>query len=65
MTKTAGVGPSETSSGFALSPVETCLRNTELEDLHAGICPRSLSGDASDVKVATRSARFPAQKSVG
>lgn len=65
MAKTAGVGSSRDLERLALSPVETCVRNTGLEDLHPGTCPRSLTGDYSDVKVATRSARFPAQRSAG
>jgi hypothetical protein len=37
----------------AKSLVETCVRNTFLEDLHAGIFPGSEAGDYSDVKVVT------------
>lgn len=36
---------------IALALVETCVRNTQLEDLHAGIVPQSKTGDFSDVKV--------------
>lgn len=48
--------PSEVDRGLeqlALSIVETCVRNTALEDLHAGRFPRSVSGDHSDVRVVT------------
>lgn len=31
----------------------TCFRNTELENLHAGTSPSSVSGDFSDVRVVT------------
>ncbi|UTU07743.1 hypothetical protein CcrC1_gp059c [Caulobacter phage C1] len=34
-----------------LSLVLNCVRNTQLEDLHAGIFPSSKTGDYSDVKV--------------
>lgn len=37
----------------ARSLVEVCFRNTKIEDLHAGVFPRSASGDWSDVKVVT------------
>lgn len=37
----------------ALSLVLNCVRNTGLEDLHAGISPSSKTGDYSDVKVVT------------
>ncbi|MGH7028202.1 hypothetical protein [Brevundimonas sp.] len=38
---------------LALAIVETCVRNTGLETLHAGTFPRSAAGDYSDVTVAT------------
>jgi hypothetical protein len=38
---------------LALALVETCVRNTQLEDLHAGVVPRSAVGDFSDVTVVT------------
>ncbi|AXQ69641.1 hypothetical protein HOU03_gp059 [Caulobacter phage CcrSC] len=37
----------------ALSLVLNCVRNTGLEDLHAGISPSTKTGDYSDVKVVT------------
>lgn len=44
---------------LALSLVETCVRNTGLEDLHAGVVPRSASGDFSDVRVLTPYGEIP------
>ena len=38
---------------IALALVETCVRNTQLENLHAGKVPQSATGDYSDVKVVT------------
>ncbi len=38
---------------LALALVETCVRNTQLENLHAGVVPRSAVGDYSDVSVVT------------
>jgi hypothetical protein len=36
-----------------------CVRNTFLEDLHAGITPSSQSGDFADVKVVTPYGEIP------
>lgn len=36
---------------LTLALVETCVRNTRLEELHAGRTPRSFTGDYSDVTV--------------
>jgi hypothetical protein len=36
-----------------------CFRNSVLEDLHAGICPDSASGDYSDVRVSSPSGDIP------
>jgi len=36
---------------LAKSLVEVCVRNTGIEDLHAGIFPATETGDYSDVKV--------------
>ena len=36
-----------------------CVRNTFLEDLHAGIYPSSKTGDYSDVKVVTPYGEIP------
>ena len=38
---------------LALTLVETCVRNTQLENLHAGVVPRSAIGDYTDVRVVT------------
>ncbi len=43
----------------AKSLVETCVRNTFLEDLHAGTFPGSETGDYSDVKVVTPYGEIP------
>jgi hypothetical protein len=43
----------------ATSLVETCVRNTGLEDFHAGIFPGSKTGDYSDVKVVTPYGEIP------
>jgi hypothetical protein len=42
-------------SALAKALAVTCVRNTFLEDLHAGKTPRTLTGDFSDVKVITPS----------
>lgn len=44
---------------FTLALVEQCVRNTFLEDLHAGTVPDSASGDYSDVKVVTPFGEIP------
>ncbi len=44
---------------FALVLVETCFRNTFLEDLHAGIGPSSATGDYEDVKVVSPYGEIP------
>lgn len=44
---------------LTLALVETCVRNTRLEDLHAGRTPRSLTGDYSDVTVLTPDGAIP------
>lgn len=41
------------------SLVETCFRNTVLENYHAGRFPRSPAGDYSDVKVVTPDGDIP------
>jgi hypothetical protein len=38
-------------ANFAKLLVELCVRNSSLEDLHAGVEPASMTGDYSDVKV--------------
>ncbi|MDX2074469.1 MAG: hypothetical protein SFX19_08930, partial [Alphaproteobacteria bacterium] len=42
-------------SALAKALAVTCVRNTFLEDLHAGKTPRTQAGDFSDVKVMTPS----------
>jgi hypothetical protein len=44
---------------IALALVEQCVRNTRLEDIHAGTVPESLTGDYSDVKVVTPFGEIP------
>jgi hypothetical protein len=44
---------------FAKSIVETCMRNSELENLHAGVTPSSATGDYTDVKVVTPYGEIP------
>jgi hypothetical protein len=44
---------------FAKSLVETCVRNSELENLHSGTTPSSAAGDYSDVKVVTPYGEIP------
>lgn len=44
---------------LALALVEQCVRNSRLEDLHAGTTPDSLSGDFSDVKVVSPFGEIP------
>ena len=43
----------------ARSIVERCVRNSYLEDLHAGTFPDSKSGDYADVKVVTPYGEIP------
>jgi hypothetical protein len=38
---------------------ETCVRNTQLEGLHAGAFPDSVAGDFSDVRVVTPYGEIP------
>jgi len=44
---------------LAKALVETCMRNSELENLHAGRFPSSDAGDFSDVKVVTPYGEIP------
>jgi hypothetical protein len=44
---------------FTFALVEQCVRNTGLEDLHAGVAPSSATGDYSDVKVVTPYGEIP------
>ncbi|SFG37261.1 hypothetical protein SAMN05518801_12037 [Novosphingobium sp. CF614] len=45
--------PDAAARRLALALVENCLRNSKLEDLHAGTTPGTAVGDFSDVKVVT------------
>lgn len=51
--------PDPAARRIALALVEQCVRNTCLEDLHAGIVPASLTDDYSDVKVVTPFGEIP------
>lgn len=44
---------------LAKALVETCMRNSELENLHAGRFPSSERGDFTDVKVVTPYGEIP------
>ncbi len=44
---------------IAKSLVEVCVRNSRLEDFHAGITPGSETGDFGDVKVVTPYGEIP------
>jgi hypothetical protein len=44
---------------FATALVETCVRNSRLEMLHAGVTPDSATGDYSDVKVLSPYGEIP------
>ncbi|MDR7256368.1 hypothetical protein J2X47_000529 [Sphingomonas sp. BE270] len=51
--------PEEAMRRVVLALVEHCVRNTRLEDFHAGTVPDSLIGDYSDVKVVTPYGEIP------
>ena len=59
MTETVNDNEREDLKRLTLSLVETCFRNTMLEDLHAGRTPRSAAGDYSDVVVLTPDGEIP------
>ena len=48
---------------LAFSMALICVRNTCIEDIHAGVEPSSKAGDFSDVKVATPFSEIPWNKS--
>ena len=48
-----------TAERIAKSIALDCVRNTFLEDLHAGVFPSSAAGDFSDVKVVTPYGEIP------
>ncbi len=45
--------PDAAARRLALALVENCVRNSQLENLHAGTTPATATGDFSDVKVVT------------
>ncbi|OHT21693.1 hypothetical protein BHE75_03704 [Sphingomonas haloaromaticamans] len=45
--------PDAAARRLALTLVENCVRNSQLENLHAGTTPGTAVGDFSDVKVVT------------
>ena len=47
----------ETAKRLAVAMAVLCVRNTSIEDIHAGIEPYSPSGDFSDVKVVHEAGR--------
>ncbi|CAM5608636.1 hypothetical protein GS397_06255 [Sphingobium yanoikuyae] len=51
--------PDAAARRIALALVEHCVRNTQLEEIHAGKAPESLAGDYSDVKVVTPYGEIP------
>ncbi|WCP12056.1 hypothetical protein sphantq_00453 [Sphingobium sp. AntQ-1] len=51
--------PDEAMRRVALALVEHCVRNTRLEEIHAGTVPDSVIGDYSDVKVVTPYGEIP------
>src|SRR5437879_13314730 len=50
------------ASELARSVAALCVRNTFLEELHAGTTPASKTGDYSDVKVVTPYGEIPWQQ---
>ena len=49
----------ESLKNTALMMTVSCVRNTIIEDYHAGIVPQSKTGDYSDVKVVTPFGEIP------
>jgi hypothetical protein len=49
----------EMAKRLAVAMAVLCVRNTSIEDIHAGIEPHSPSGDFSDVKVVTPIGEIP------
>jgi hypothetical protein len=49
----------KTAKQLALGLASICVRNTSLENLHAGIVPASQIGDNSDVFVSTPNGNIP------
>jgi hypothetical protein len=59
MPKTPKISDEDLCARLALVLVETGMRNSRLEALHAGISPDSAVGDYSDVKVVTPYGEIP------
>jgi hypothetical protein len=61
MTRKAGkkIMKEDIARRLALTLAVLCVRNTYLEDLHAGKSPASKTGDYSDVKVVTPYGEIP------
>ena len=57
--KRSAVGHLTDEMLLTLCLVENCVRNSILEDLHAGITPASKAGDFSDVKVVSPHGEIP------
>src|SRR5271165_3646161 len=55
----AGMTDRELRSDLAKMLVGLCVRNTKLENLHAGKSPISLEGNHSDVKVVSSAGEIP------
>jgi len=49
----------EIAKRLALGVAVLCVRNTCIEDIHAGVEPHSQAGDFSDVKVVTPDGEIP------
>jgi hypothetical protein len=49
----------EIAKRLALGMAVFCVRNTYIEDIHAGVEPHSQAGDFSDVKVVTPAGEIP------
>jgi len=52
----------ETAKRLALGMAVLCVRNTCIEDIHAGIEPHSQAGDFSDARVVTQDGEIPWNK---
>lgn len=59
MPRTSQTLQAQSCANLALALVETCVRNSRLEELHTGISPASAVGDYSDVKVVTPYGEIP------
>jgi hypothetical protein len=59
MPRTSKTSQAQSCATLALALVETCVRNSRLEELHTGTSPASAVGDYSDVKVVTPYGEIP------